>query len=55
VIADSGGGGFADGRVGSQDIMSLIAQTCPSVTAGGTTLYDCAGQAAALLAGAGQS
>jgi hypothetical protein len=32
--------------------MSLIAQTCPSVAVGGTTLYECAGQAPALLAAA---
>jgi 4-amino-4-deoxy-L-arabinose transferase-like glycosyltransferase/putative flippase GtrA len=57
VLTDSSGGaGFGqDGRVGSSQLMTVVAQTCKKVTVPGSTsgtLYDCSGQAAALLAAA---
>jgi 4-amino-4-deoxy-L-arabinose transferase-like glycosyltransferase len=56
VFTDGGGGGFGnDGRVGSSQLMAAVAQTCKKVTVPGSTtgtVYDCSGQAAALLAAA---
>jgi 4-amino-4-deoxy-L-arabinose transferase-like glycosyltransferase len=56
VLADTGQGRGAPGdtRTGSQAAMSIVAQTCRSVsftTAGGTkvTMYDCRGRSAAIL------
>jgi hypothetical protein len=56
VLADTGQGNGAPGdtRTGSQAAMSIVAQTCPSVsftTTGGTkvTMYDCRGRSAAIL------
>jgi 4-amino-4-deoxy-L-arabinose transferase-like glycosyltransferase len=51
VLADGGGRVGSDGRTGSSAAMAAVAETCPSVTlSSGTTLYDCSGQADALLA-----
>jgi hypothetical protein len=48
-----GGGGMpSDGRVGARDALALVQATCPSVDVDGTTVYDCQGEAAALLAAA---
>ncbi|MEA2395112.1 MAG: hypothetical protein QOJ82_3003, partial [Solirubrobacteraceae bacterium] len=56
VLADgTGAGSGRDGRVGSSDVMALVAQTCRQVSTsatGGATLYDCRGSADALLAAA---
>jgi 4-amino-4-deoxy-L-arabinose transferase-like glycosyltransferase len=48
VVADSGGGMPSDGRVGSKDVMSAVAQTCKAITTSGGTIYDCQGYAGAL-------
>jgi hypothetical protein len=60
VIVDSnqGGGGLSgDTRTGSQTAMDAIAKSCKAVTlktsTGTATMYDCSGQAAAILAAAG--
>jgi hypothetical protein len=51
VIGDSGGGGMPqDSRVGASTVLAAVAKTCPKVTTGGVTLYDCQGQASALRA-----
>jgi 4-amino-4-deoxy-L-arabinose transferase-like glycosyltransferase/putative flippase GtrA len=55
VLTDGSGGAGSgrDGRVGSSQLMAAVAKTCKKVTVSGTsssTLYDCAGQADALLA-----
>jgi hypothetical protein len=51
VIGDSGGGGMRqDTRVGASKVLAAVAQTCPKITTGGVTLYDCQGQANALSA-----
>ena len=50
VLPDStGGGGFGgDTRPGATAALDAAAQACRRVTTGSTTLYDCAGRAAAL-------
>jgi hypothetical protein len=50
VLPDaSGGGAFGgDTRPGATAALDAAAQACKRVTAGSTTLYDCAGRAAAL-------
>jgi 4-amino-4-deoxy-L-arabinose transferase-like glycosyltransferase len=57
VLADAGGRGGggpgADGRVGANELMTVVASTCTPVTTESGTLYDCQGQAAALAATAG--
>jgi 4-amino-4-deoxy-L-arabinose transferase-like glycosyltransferase len=60
VIVDStqGGGGLSgDTRTGSQTAMDAVAKSCKAVTlktsSGTATMYDCSGQAAAILAAAG--
>jgi 4-amino-4-deoxy-L-arabinose transferase-like glycosyltransferase len=51
VIGDSGGGGMPqDSRVGASKVLAAVAKTCPKITTGGVTLYDCQGQASALIA-----
>ena len=52
VLADSGGfGGVGgDSRPGASRALAAAAQVCKAVTVGSTTLYDCAGRAAALRA-----
>ena len=60
VIVDgtqTGGGGLpGDTRMGSQAAMSIVASTCRKVTlstsGSTTTMYDCQGRAAAILAAA---
>jgi hypothetical protein len=43
-----------DTRVGSNDVMSVVAKTCKKVmTTSSGTLYDCSGSASALAAAAG--
>jgi 4-amino-4-deoxy-L-arabinose transferase-like glycosyltransferase len=50
VLVDSTGGGMpSDGRTGSQDPMTAVAQTCTAVSSV-DGLYDCQGNAAALRA-----
>jgi hypothetical protein len=52
VLAGSGGMGMQqDGRTGETTVMTAVENTCTAVAGG--TLYDCAGQAAALRAAAG--
>jgi 4-amino-4-deoxy-L-arabinose transferase-like glycosyltransferase len=48
VVADSGGGMPSDGRPGSKDVMSAVAQTCKPITTSAGTMYDCQGYAADL-------
>jgi hypothetical protein len=62
VIVDNQSGGFpgrSDSRQGSQAAMDIVAKTCKKVTiktsTGTTTMYDCQGRAAAILAAAGNS
>jgi hypothetical protein len=51
VLSDGAGGGLRnDGRTGSTTAMAAVAAACKSVDANGVTLYDCAGQSAALAA-----
>jgi 4-amino-4-deoxy-L-arabinose transferase-like glycosyltransferase len=52
VLPDSAGGGALGGdtRPGATVALNAAAQACKRVTAGSTTLYDCAGRAAALRA-----
>jgi 4-amino-4-deoxy-L-arabinose transferase-like glycosyltransferase len=52
VLADGSGGGLGnDGRTGSTTAMAAVESACKAVDADGVTLYDCAGQSAALAAG----
>ncbi|HVW18934.1 MAG TPA: glycosyltransferase family 39 protein [Solirubrobacteraceae bacterium] len=50
VVGDGGQGSLGfDGRVGARSAMQAVAEACRAVTTdSGTTLYDCAGRAAAL-------
>jgi hypothetical protein len=51
VLADDSGGGLRDdGRTGSTTAMAAVQSACTPVETDGVTLYDCAGQAAALAA-----
>jgi hypothetical protein len=48
---DTASGGLRnDGRTGSTTAMAAVTSACKSVDASGVTLYDCAGQSAALAA-----
>jgi 4-amino-4-deoxy-L-arabinose transferase-like glycosyltransferase len=50
IGASSGGGMPQDSRVGASKVLAAVAKTCPKITTGGVTLYDCQGQASALRA-----
>jgi 4-amino-4-deoxy-L-arabinose transferase-like glycosyltransferase len=50
------GGGISGGRVGSRDAMAWVSAACRrATTSSGSTLYDCSGDAAKLLAVAAKS
>jgi hypothetical protein len=49
VGGDSGFGAPGDTRTGSEAAFAVIEKACPSVTVGGTKVYDCAGRSAAIL------
>jgi 4-amino-4-deoxy-L-arabinose transferase-like glycosyltransferase len=50
------GGGISGGRVGSRDAMEWVAEACRrATTSSGSTLYDCSGDGAKILAVAAKS